>query len=414
LIAYRLATGAYHLGIRIAAVFGHQKAKAWLQGRRTAPAEVQKINAKRIKNQRLIWMHAASLGEFEQGKPVLELLRARYPNHFFLVTFFSPSGYERRKDYEGADAVCYLPEDTPSKAKDWVQRLRPSLAIFIKYEFWHYHLKALSQAKVPIVLIAGAFRSSQPFFQWYGNAWRGILQLFDQLGVQTDADAQLLLTISLNKDRVTVTGDPRADRVLELAQTPFADHILEDFCDGAPTRFAGSVWPKDIELLQSLLPHLPPTWRMVIAPHQLHEHQIIAWTKQFQAIRYTKYDTTLKTNQKVLLLDTIGLLSRAYRYGKVAYIGGGFGAGIHNTLEPMAYGLPVLFGPEYQKFPEAVQTLAVGGSFCIEKKEELIDRFRWLTVEENYHPASQAIQEYTKHSQGAAQKSVEILEKLLD
>lgn len=406
MIGYRIATLAYHLFLRLFAFFGHSKAKAWWLGRQhIAPAAVQKIKTERQAKQGLIWLHAASLGEFEQGRPVLEKLRAHFPAHYIVVTFFSPSGYERCKTYAGADAISYLPLDTPQSAEKWVEDVRPNLVIFVKYEFWLYHLRALRQQQIRTILIAGAFRPSQPFFKWYGGAWRTALRGYDQVLVQTTADRDQLLTLSPPLPPVTVTGDPRADRVLELAKADFIDAKLQVFSQDYHCLLAGSVWPKDISLLLQLQPLLPSDWRLIIAPHQLKENEIGQWAKAFNAVRYTQTTTDKPISRQVMILDTIGILSRSYRYARLAYIGGGFGAGIHNTLEPMAYDLPVIFGPRYYKFPEAVKTVASGGSFTIASAATLISVFEKLQKEQAYQAAQKAVQQYTQSVKGAVDRT---------
>lgn len=407
MLLYRIGSTAYHCAIRLASLLGNAKAAAWVAGRKDLSAKQLRAGTPsflqaRQAGQALVWLHAASLGEFEQGRPVLELLREHWPDHFFLLTFYSPSGYEQAKDYAGVDAVTYLPADHPATAKAWVAAIQPKVAIFVKYEFWVFHLTALQAAGVPTFLIAAVFRPDQPFFRWYGSAWRQGLQAFSSLLVQKPADAELLQRLDVAPDKIVVAGDPRVDRVLSIALQPFDDPILAHFTAEHTTLMAASVWPEDVRLLADLLPHLPQNWRLILVPHQLEEAQLAAWAAQFKAARYSSFQLNKDLHNKVLLLDTIGLLSRAYRYAQLAYVGGGFGEGIHNTLEPMAYWLPVIFGPQYHKFPEAVETLASGGSFCINNSGELIATFEELQNPLTYSLASKAIQEYTGRSRGAA------------
>ncbi len=407
MLLYRIGSTAYHGAIRLASLLGNAKAAAWVAGRKDLTAKQLRAGTpdflqSRKPDQALVWLHAASLGEFEQGRPVLELLREQWPTNFFLLTFYSPSGYEQAKNYAGVDAVAYLPADHPDTAEAWVAAIRPSVAIFVKYEFWVFHLKALQATGVPTFLIAGVFRSDQPFFRWYGSAWRQGLQAFSSLLVQKPADAELLQRLDLALGKIIVAGDPRVDRVLSVALQPFDDPILAHFTAEHSTLMAASVWPEDVSLLADLLPHLPQNWRLIVVPHQLEEAQIAAWAAQFRAARYSRFQLNKDLHSKVLILDTIGLLSRAYRYAHLAYVGGGFGEGIHNTLEPMAYWLPVVFGPKYHKFPEAVETLSSGGSFCVNNSQALIATFEELQNPLTYSLASKAIQDYTKRSRGAA------------
>ncbi len=320
-------------------------------------------------------MHCASLGEFEQGRPVLEAFRAARPDWKVLLTFYSPSGYERCKNEALADHVAYLPADGPHRAKKWMAEVRPAAAIFVKYEFWFFHLRELRRANVPTFLVAASFRKSQAFFKPWGGWWRQMLGFFTAIIVQTDGDQDLLTSLGkISPETVTVAGDPRMDRTLQLAQTPFEDELLEAFTTGQnPVIIAGSVWPQDVACWQAIWQRLPPNYRLVLAPHQLHENEITAWQTAFNAVRYTEATPSTVMGTRVLILDTIGILSRAYRYGDIAYIGGAFKTGLHNTLEPMAYGLPVVFGPRYHKFPEAAAALKRGGAFSISSAKELYE-----------------------------------------
>lgn len=372
---YRIAISAYHLVIRLAAVFGVKQAKLWVKGRQDPDSSQLPLHLRsRPKNERLIWMHCASLGEFEQGRPVLEEFRAARPDWKVLLTFYSPSGYERCKDESLADHVAYLPADGPRRADKWLADVQPDAAIFVKYEFWFFHLRALHRAGVPIFLVAASFRGSQSFFKPWGGWWRRMLGFFTAIIVQTKSDRDLLTGPGkIAPEVVIVAGDPRMDRTLQLAETPFTDKLLEDFTTSHTfTIFAGSVWPQDVACWLKIWHQLPAHYRLVLAPHQLHEAEISAWEKAFDAVRYTEADGKNITRSRVLILDTIGILSRAYRYGDIAYIGGAFKTGLHNTLEPMAYGLPVIFGPRYHKFPEAAEAINRGGAISIGSAEDLL------------------------------------------
>ncbi|CAH0999542.1 hypothetical protein LEM8419_00842 [Neolewinella maritima] len=404
-LLYRGSTAAYHLGIAAAARLGNAQAAKWVAGRRQDVR--QSIQHLHDSGRPILWMHAASLGEFEQGRPVLEVLRAERPDWAVVLTFFSPSGYERCHATSLAEVVTYLPADTPRRAADWIALLRPQLALFVKYEFWHYHLRSLRAAGVPTFLIAGSFRPEQLFFRSYGGFYRGLLQQFDHLLVQTREDRDLLATQGIT--HVTVTGDPRIDRTRALAERSFDDPRLAAFTDGHPTLFAGSVWPPDVAAIAEAWPTLPDHWRLVLAPHQLDGAQLAAWQQQFAAERYTGQ----AGGSRVLLLDTIGILSRAYRYGTLAYIGGAFGAGLHNTLEPMSYGLPVLLGPRYAKFPEARAAVARGGAFAINDGAELSQRLAELDEPAAYARSQAAQRAYLSDHAGAARRTAEVLLRLL-
>lgn len=405
---YRVAISAYHIAIRLAATFGVKQAKLWVEGRKNPVSSSLPLHLRqRPKNERLIWMHCASLGEFEQGRPVLEELRAARPGWKVLLTFYSPSGYERCKDEPLADHVAYLPADGPRRAEKWLTGIKPDVAIFVKYEFWFYHLRALHRASVPTFLIAASFRPAQAFFKFWGGWWRRMLGFFTAIIVQTEGDQALLTGPGkIPATNSIVAGDPRMDRTLQLAQTPFEDELLEAFTNGHSVNIiAGSVWPQDVACWQEIWPSLPAHYRLVLAPHQLHKNEILAWQESFKAIRYTEAVAETITASRVLILDTIGTLSRAYRYGDIAYVGGAFKTGLHNTLEPMAYGLPVIFGPRYHKFPEASEAIRRGGAVSIRSAGELLDAL-------NLHPndkAKNAQKELCNDNAGAGQRTAKII-----
>ena len=404
-LVYRAGTGAYHLGIAAAARLGHAQAAKWVAGRERDVSD--RIEALHAAGRPILWLHAASLGEFEQGRPVLEEVRRARPDWAVVLTFFSPSGYERCHATDLAEVVTYLPADAPGNAHEWTAQLRPRLAVFIKYEFWYYHLRSLRQAGVPTFLIAGSFRPEQLFFRAYGGLYRDMLHSFDHLLVQTEEDRQLLAGIAVY--HAAVTGDPRIDRTRAVAEQPFVDRRLADFTDGHPTLLAGSVWPQDVEIIAGAWPSQPTEWRLILAPHRLDEQQLSAWQQEIDAERYTGQPQ----GKRVLLLDTIGILSRAYRYGTVAFIGGGYGSGLHNTLEPMSYGLPVLFGTRYAKFPEARAAVARGGAFSVASSAELAERLADLRAPKAYKRAQQAQRDYLSANTGAARRTAELLLRLL-
>lgn len=405
---YRIAISAYHLAIRLAALFGVDQARLWVAGRRSPASSNLPLHLRsRPKNEHLIWMHCASLGEFEQGRPVLESLRAARPEWKVLLTFYSPSGYERCKNDPLADHVAYLPADGPNRAAKWLEEVRPDAAIFVKYEFWFFHLQALSRANIPTFLVAASFRKAQPFFSPWGGWWRKMLGFFTAIIVQTDGDKKLLADLGrIAPETITVAGDPRMDRTLQLAQTPFEDKLLAGFTGGhAVNIIAGSVWPQDVACWQKIWHRLPSHYRLVLAPHQLHENEIQAWEKSFSALRYTKATEETITGSRVLILDTIGILSRAYRYGQIAYVGGAFKTGLHNTLEPMAYGMPVIFGPRYHKFPEAIAAVERGGAVSINSAKDLFESLNLL----HEGKASKAQHELCKENEGAGLRTTSII-----
>jgi 3-deoxy-D-manno-octulosonic-acid transferase len=364
----------YNIGIRfywlVALLISpwNPKAKLWLEGRRHWYAKLQGALGR---DEKVIWFHCASLGEFEQGRPVIEGIRELLPGRKILLTFFSPSGYEKRKDYSGADYVMYLPLDTRKNAHKFLDLLSIEMAFFIKYEFWYHFLKQLRSKEVPVYLASGNFRSGQLFFRWYGSWYRRFLDLFTHIFVQNKDSETLLAGIAYH--RVSVAGDTRFDRVHELKQTPFSHPALEDFGKDSPIIVAGSTWEKDEQLLAHAYNELGEKVYWIIAPHELSEGHIRSLQERFPgSVRYTELKEKVPNGCRVILVDTIGKLSFLYRYGALAYLGGGFGKGIHNILEAATYGSPVIFGPEHAKFSEAIELSSLGGAFPIESETELL------------------------------------------
>ena len=425
---YRIGTAAYFTAIRLGARLGVSSAQKWVRGRHNEGAALTSIGAaagagnvsELAKRGRaappLVWVHAASLGEWEQGRPVVAALRRRHPEVRVLLTFFSPSGYDRSKDDPLADYVRYLPADHPRTARHFIRHLRPAAAVFVKYEFWFYFLRELRRADVPTYLVAASFRPTQPFFHpraWVRNWWVDLLGFYTKIVVQTTRDRDLLLDRpGVPADRVAVGGDPRLDRVLELATTPFTDDKLAAFTAGdAPVLMAGSVWPEDVRVLQAARNAGLGDFRLILAPHQLTEAELMAWTRSFGAVRYTKTTVERIAAAPVLILDVIGILSRAYRYADVAYVGGAFRTGLHNTLEPLAYGLPTVFGPNHDKFPEAAAAIAAGGARSIDSAEELRDVLEaWKPGSPAYDRSVAAQHELAEANRGAGERTFRLLD----
>ncbi|MBC7509031.1 MAG: 3-deoxy-D-manno-octulosonic acid transferase, partial [Ferruginibacter sp.] len=307
--------------------------------------------------------------------PLLESIRTLYPHCKIILTFFSPSGYEIRKNYTGADLVMYLPMDSPANANKFIDAIKPSVVLWVKYEYWYYYLTELKERDIPVLLISGIFRQSQPFFKWYGSLWKKILKNFDHLFVQTSNSEQLLQTIGIT-DNITVTGDTRFDRVASIAeQWEKLAEPIEQFCGGHPVLVAGSTWEEDEEELIHFAKAYPAI-RFIFAPHEVSKERINDLQKEFpQALLYSslinrQLCTVIHSN--VLIIDTIGILSRLYKYASVAYVGGGFNeSGIHNILEAAVYGKPIVFGPEYEKFAEANDLIDAGAAFSFENALEL-------------------------------------------
>ena len=354
---------------------------------------------------RVLWVHAASLGEFEQGRPVMEAFRQKHPDWQLVLTFFSPSGYDIRKNYPLADFVCYLPADTPRQARDFVALIQPDLALFIKYEFWANYLAVLKAQQIPVLLVSGLFRASQPFFRPWGGFWRGMLGCFTHFFVQNEASQQLLSGIGFQNS--TVAGDTRIDRVLQLARQAPENELLRHFSDGARVLIAGSSWDADEQILLAWFSSEAASgYKLVLAPHEPAEPHILQLLSVLKTpvVRYSQASAETVRAARVMLIDNIGLLNTLYRYAQVAYIGGGFGKGIHNTLEPAAFGLPVLFGPNHQKFEEARAFVERGGAFPVRDAVGLAAVVQQLEEPVFYQRASAAVSGYLREQQGATEK----------
>ncbi len=364
----------YDIGIRLYWMIAwivspwNRKAKLWIEGRR---GWLEKLSRELDPEEQVIWFHCASLGEFEQGRPIIEAFRQRFPGYKILLTFYSPSGYEKRKDYEGADLVMYLPLDTVRNARRLMEAVSLEMAIFIKYEFWYHFLHHMKKQGTPVFLASGNFRSDQVFFKWYGRWYREFLDCFTHIFVQGEASLDLLKRIGVTQ--VTVAGDTRFDRVRKIVETEYRNEALESFADGRKVIVAGSTWEKDEQMLEHACNELPDQTRWIIAPHELSDAHIQRLRKRFpSSVLFTGLDQEIPPGTRVVIVDTIGHLSNLYRYGNLAYIGGGFGKGIHNILEAAAYGLPVIFGPVYHKFPEAVELTELKGAFPVQDEHELL------------------------------------------
>ena len=360
-IMYQLAIYIYLAGVAIASIFNKKVRKMW-RGEREA---IKILKAKVDPDAQYIWFHAASLGEFEQGRPLIEKIRAEHPEYKILLTFFSPSGYEVRKDYKGADIICYLPLDTISNARRFLRNVRPVMAFFIKYEFWYNYLHILKHRNVPVYSVSSIFRPRQVFFRWYGRQYAHVLKCFTHFFVQNEISRYLLSTIGIKS--VTVVGDTRFDRVLQIKQEAKQLPILQAFTSGdTPCFVAGSTWQPDEDILIRYF-NAHKNWKVIIAPHVVdddHLHQILSRLDR-RTVRYTQTTPEEAANAQSLIIDCYGLLSSVYQYGDVAYVGGGFGAGIHNVLEAAVWGMPVLFGPNNKKFQEAQGLLIAQGGFEI-------------------------------------------------
>lgn len=400
LLIYEIAIQLFSLAIRIAARFNH-KAALWVEGRKQALPVLPRGKAG------VMWLHAASLGEFEQGRPIVEAFREQYPDWTIVLSFFSPSGYEIRKNYPLADVVCYLPADTRRNARAFLDAVQPDLAVFVKYEFWANYLFELQRRGTPTLLVSALFRPSQPFFKWYGGFWRKMLGCYAHIFVQNEASGNLLQNIGIQN--VSIAGDTRVDRVINIAEQAPENAIVQAFVADKPGQVIifGSSWDEDEALAERLGLAENGRYKLIIAPHEPSEARVAKLSERFpHSIRYSHWPEASVTGNSIpspstLIMDNIGLLNTLYRYGTIAIIGGGFGKGIHNTLEPAAFGLPIIFGPAYEKFEEARQLVARGGAFPVRNADELQDILTRLEDPVFYQNAARAVLGYLEESCGA-------------
>lgn len=395
---YNLGISLYAGAIRTVAPW-HGKARLWSEGRRHL---FERMEAAVRSSDRIVWVHAASLGEFEQGRPIIEQLRAQHPEYKILLTFFSPSGYEIRKNYAGADYIFYLPADTPANARRFLDIVRPEIAIFIKYEFWINMLSELRRRRVKSYIVSSIFRRNSVFFRPYGAMWRQALETFETLFVQNVESKRLLSEIGF--DNVIVAGDTRFDRVAQIAASAPRVELIERFKGDRRLFVAGSTWVPDEEILLPLIDANPDV-KFVVAPHEMEESRIARLLHETKrgAVRYTQCSEAASFDGvQLLVLDTVGILSSVYGSATWAYIGGGFGVGIHNTLEAATFGLPVAFGPKYGKFKEARDMVSLGCARPVRSAEELAAWFAPLRDDgEALHRASRTAKDYTTRNQGA-------------
>ena len=365
---YNFAIYFYLLGVAIASLFNEKVRKMWRGERAAFDVLKQKVDPEA----KFVWFHAASLGEFEQGRPIMERLRSEHPEYKILLTFFSPSGYEVRKNYEGADIICYLPLDTPINAIRFLRLVRPVMAFFIKYEFWYNYLHILKYRKVPTYSVSSIFRPEQVFFKWYAKKYAGVLRCITHFFVQNEQSRELLEKIGITE--VTISGDTRFDRVLQIKEQSKRLPLVEAFKNKKQTVeeaykqeykvfVAGSSWPPDEDIFIRFF-NEHPEWKLIIAPHVIgddHLQQIMSKLNR-KTVRYTEATPETAAEAQCMIIDCFGLLSSIYHYGEVAYVGGGFGVGIHNVLEAAVWNVPVFFGPNNKRFQEAQQLLASGGA----------------------------------------------------
>ncbi|MDR6764246.1 3-deoxy-D-manno-octulosonic-acid transferase [Flavobacterium sp. 2755] len=407
LFLYNLAVSLAAFFLKIVALFS-PKIKLFVEGRKN----VFSILEEKIKPEdKTIWFHAASLGEYEQGLPVIEKIKEKYPLHKIIVTFFSPSGYEVRKNNTVADVTIYLPLDTKSNAKRFLKLVHPEFAFFIKYEFWLNYLKELEKSKTPTYLISGIFRDSQMFFKWYGGFYRKALKAFTYFFVQNESSKQKIEAIGFKN--VIVSGDTRFDRVAAILERDNTLDYIENFKNNQQTIIIGSSWPKDEVLIAEYINQAPENVKFIIAPHNIKTDQISNLKSQItkSTVLFSEKENKDLSNYNVFIIDTIGILTKIYSYGTIAYVGGGFGnPGIHNILEPATFGIPIVIGPNYSNFAEAVSLVGLGGCMPISnisELKEILDRL--LTDPTFLKEKSQICESFIQNNKGATNTIMRIV-----
>lgn len=408
---YNVFVTIYPLALKLLS-FWNPKARLWLRGRK-GEFPGWKNTSYDIK-QPTVWMHCASLGEFEQGRPLLESIRKQFPKTRIALSFFSSSGYEAAKNYSGADLVFYLPMDSRKNADQLLDRLNPDLVLWVKYEYWFYYLDSIHNRKIPLMLVSGIFLESQPFFQWYGRLWRQMLTYFSYFFLQTEASRDLLKSIGITEG-VYVTGDTRFDRVIAIAGQFEPNSIIERFIGNHPVIVAGSTWEDDeAELVHYVKAN--PGIRFIIAPHETDALNIQDVKDEFRgSVLYSELinnpGTELQPHNNCLIIDNVGMLSRLYKYADIAYVGGGFGKdGVHNVLEPAVYGKPVFYGPEFEKFAEAIGLVECGGGIPINNALELEEELNALWNDrEKLKLAGDAARSYVLNHAGATGKVIRLI-----
>lgn len=406
---YNLLILCLRIGIRIAALF-NSKAKAFVSGRKEVYGKLRAFHKR--DDGITVWIHCASLGEFEQGRPVIEALKKELTSVRIVVTFFSPSGYEIRKNYDKADLICYLPWDTHENARKFVELVRPSLAIFVKYEFWYHYLSTLKTNNIPAISISAIFREGQLFFKPYGGFYRDMLNLLSHIFVQNGSSMKMLKSVNIL--HVSVAGDTRFDRVSQIVSHAEAIDVADRFKNGKPTMVVGSCWPEDLSVLSPFINS--SELKFIIAPHELTETFLTMIEREVKnkSVRFSKAPDTDLGDFQVLIVDNIGMLSRLYRYGEYAFVGGAYGSGLHNILEAACYGIPIFFGNvKYRKFQEAIDLIARGGGFAVSDTADLQLTYGRISDPVNYSAACETNRQYVRENLGATEKIMNYCRPLL-
>lgn len=409
--SYNFSIKTYVLGAKITALW-NKKAAKWVNGRKGL---LEKIEATVNPNDKIVWFHCSSLGEFEQGRSVFERFKKEHPDHKLLITFFSPSGYEVRKNYKVADYVFYLPADTLSNMRRFVAAIKPRMAVFVKYDFWFNLLQVLHHENIPIVYISAVFRSDQHFFRSKGKWFLEILKTVNLFFVQDKGSKKLLNKRGI--ENVHVAGDTRFDRVLEIAANPDKFPLIEQFKGDSKLILAGSTWEKDDTLMVALIKKREDVFKYIIAPHEIDDNKITALIKRIElnCVRFSQLNEQNVVDADVIIVDTIGHLAHLYQYADLAYVGGGFNKGIHNILEPAAFNIPILFGPNFHKFQEAEELMNAGGAFVLYASRNLNHKITDLFFEESkLENIKEIIQNYMNERKGVTDTIIKELNQLLE
>jgi len=395
---YNLFIHLYHLAIRIIGLF-NKKARLWVRGRKDI---FRRLENEISHDRPIVWFHCASLGEFEQGRPVIEACKETFPQKRILLTFFSPSGYEIRKNYTGADYIFYLPIDTQRNARRFISIVKPELAVFVKYEYWFNFMRELRKNQIPQIFISAIFRPEQRFFSKWGRWQLKQLSKVNRFFVQNQDAADILKNAGIQQ--VTVSGDTRFDRVFSIAQQKQDFPLIRHFKGDSQLLLAGSTWPADEEIILELIHADQMNLKFVIAPHEVDPERIQSLMSKMpgKPVKYSEADENKVIDAKVLVINNIGILSHLYQYATLAYIGGGFGVGIHNILEAATFGNPVIFGPRYQKFREAIDLIESGGAFSIRSKSDFLEiAIALLADNQKLDTASANAKQYVERMRGA-------------
>lgn len=410
-LLYNIIIFLHYFSIKIASVF-NVKARQWIEGRKNI---FERMLYYQNKDAKLIWFHCASLGEFEQGRPVMEELKRENPDIKLLVTFYSPSGFEAMKGYKNADYIFYLPLDKPSHVKRFFNIWKPSIAVFIKYEFWYNYFNEAYKRKIPLILVSATFRSNQHFFKFYGFWFRSQLKKITYILAQNDDSVDLLINSGVKN--VLLSGDTRFDRVYDISLNPAKYRDIEAFIGSSRVFIVGSMWDKDGEIIAELVNRgYNDNIKYIVAPHEIDECKINDFSNKLNSkvVKLSDTDKSEYSSAKVLIIDRIGILCHVYQYATIAYIGGGFGKGIHNILEAAVFGTPVIFGPNYKKFNEAIELVKCGGAFPITNLKELLHINDKLLGNYNLlENASKCSKEYVYQNKGVAGKAVSVISSFI-